>query len=277
MKKRLLKPGFEMLFSAGIVAALGLPQLLFAQDRKAVKKEINIVIKDNDTTFNGKNLKKMAPDERQDALAEINKTVKPHSPQRLEFNTRQSINIKGHDGIKSVYTYRRDSSRRYANPTDGLTSRLPNVNFGMEGPIKERLRPEERPLRMRNFSRQNSQTFDFNNVGKDGINTHVSYQVTEAGVEDAKKFAGLNTTSTLELQDLTFTPQFTAGKTVLSFTLPAKTAADVQLTDSEGKIIWKDKTALAGFSKTFTWGLNGVYYLVVKQGGNAVVKRIVKE
>jgi len=274
MKKRLLKPGFEFLFSAGIVAAIGLPQLLFAQDRKEAKKEVNIVIKDNDTTFNGKNLTKMAPDERQDALAEINKTVKPRGPRHMQVDLLRKFTGPDSNNV-NVYTYHRDSSRRYLGSIDAMTDRLPNMDFRTEGPLNDRIRIE-RPARVLNIRRTNAQTFEFNNVGKDGINTHVSYRVTDAGVEDIKKITGI-TTNNLELQDLTFTPQFTAGKTVLSFNLPTKTTADVQLTDSEGKILWKDKATLTNFSKTFTWGLNGVYYLVVKQGGNAVVKRIVKE
>lgn len=270
MKKRLLKPGFEFMFSAGIVAAISLPQLLFAQDRKEVEKEVNIVIRNNDTTFNGKNLKKMSADEKHEALAEINKTVKPHGLQRVEIKTRKSIDITGPDGIKTVYTYNDlDSAGHYLG-------KLPDIDLRFDRTFNERPIPESRPLRISNLRRVNAQTFDFNNVGKDGMNTHISYRVTDAAIEDAKKIAG-TTTNNLELQDLTLTPQFTAGKTVLSFTLPTKTPADVQLTDSDGKTLWKDKAASAIFSKTFTWGLNGVYYLLVKQGGNTVVKRIVKE
>jgi hypothetical protein len=270
MKKRLLKPGFEFMFSAGIVAAISLPQLLFAQDRKEVEKEVSIVIRNNDTTFNGKNLKKMSADEKHEALAEINKTVKPHGLQRVEIKTRKSIDVTGPDGIKTVYTYNDlDSAGHYLG-------KLPDIDLRFDRTFNERLNTESRPLRISNLRRVNAQTFDFNNVGKDGMTTHISYRVTDAGAEEIKKING-TAINNLELQDLTLTPQFTAGKTVLSFTLPTKTPADVQLTDSDGKTLWKDKAVMANFSKTFTWGINGVYYLLVKQGSNTVVKRIVKE
>lgn len=279
MKKRLFQPGFELLFSAGIIAAIGLPQLLFAQSGKNVKKEVSIVIKDSDTTFNGKNLKKMQPDEKQEALAEINKTVKPMrgGQRRSNLNMRREFFGPDSAGV-SIYTFHHDSLNRQHNTfDDDIITHIPDMNFRMESPRIESYRYNNGPVRsIRNMRRVNMQSFDYDNVGKDGMSTHVSYQVREALPEDAKTMAGV-TASSLELQDLTLTPQFSAGKTVLNFTLPAKTVADVQLTDADGKLIWKDKVTAANFSKTFTWGLNGIYYLVVKQGAKAAVKRIVKE
>jgi hypothetical protein len=81
----------------------------------------------------------------------------------------------------------------------------------------------------------------------------------------------------LDISDLNIVPEFSSGKTVLMFNLPAKSVADVKLTDSEGKVLWSGKSAGSSFSKTFTLGLNGVYYLQVKQGNNVAVKRIMKE
>ncbi|CAM3899739.1 T9SS type A sorting domain-containing protein [Mucilaginibacter galii] len=280
MKKRLFNSSFEVLFTAGIVVALALPQLLFAQKHK----EVNISIHNNDTTFNGKNLKDMKPAEKQEALTEINKTVKPKGP-RLQ-NLQLSFADLDSSGVR-VYTYKRDSVNKGRLPLnldqfrgDNINGmgNLPDMEFRIADGTHDRqlgaLRFNNSPLHIRRMG--NTQNFDYNNTDKDGISTHVSYHVTEAFTEAAKKVSGVEK-SDLDLQDLTLTPQFSAGKTTLAFTLPAKTAADVQLTDSDGKIIWKEKATTAAFNKSFTWGLNGVFYLVVKQGGKTAVKRIVKE
>jgi hypothetical protein len=81
----------------------------------------------------------------------------------------------------------------------------------------------------------------------------------------------------LEIQDVSLVPQFWAGKTLLTFSLPDKTAAEIVFTDSEGRPMWEDKVISPTFSKSFSWTLNGTYYLVVKQGGETAVKKIVKE
>jgi hypothetical protein len=64
---------------------------------------------------------------------------------------------------------------------------------------------------------------------------------------------------------------------MLIFSLPLTAPAEVSFTDSDGKPIWTEKTSGAKFIKTFALPLNGVYYLVVKQGGKAAVRKVVKE
>jgi len=280
MKNSFFNSSFEVLFTAGIVVALAVPQFLFAQKHN----EVNITIHNNDTTFNGKNLKEMKPAEKQDAIAEINKTVKPKGSLlqnlQLKFAEFDSTGVR-------AYTYKRDSVNKGRLPSnidqfrgDNINGvgRLPDMAFRMDEGTRDRqrslLRYNNGPINIRRMG--NTQNFDFNNTDKDGISTHISYHVTEAFMDAAKKVAGVNK-SDLELQDLIFSPQFSAGKTTLGFSLPSKTTAEVQLTDSDGKSIWKDKTTTGLFNKSFTWGMNGAFYLVVKQDGKTAVKRIVKE
>lgn len=280
MKKRLFNSSFEALFTAGVVLALALPQFLFAQKHN----EVSINIHNNDTTFNGKNLKDMQPAEKREAIAEINKTVKPKGSLLQNLQLRMA----GPDsaGIR-VYTYRRDSVNKGRLSLDldqfrgdnlnGI-GHMPDIAFRMaDGP-----RDGQRGILHYNNGANNirvtgsTQKVEYKFTDKDGINTYLSYQISEPFMDEAKKAAGVNK-SDFELLDLTLTPQFSAGKITLSFTLPAKTTADVQLTNSDGQAIWKDKATTGVFSKSFTWGLNGVFYLVVNQGGKTAVKRIVKE
>jgi len=67
MKKNLLKPGYEFIFTLSLLAVLGLPPMLFAQD----KKDLNINITNGDTTVNGKKIKDLSPKERKAALKDI--------------------------------------------------------------------------------------------------------------------------------------------------------------------------------------------------------------
>jgi len=277
MKKRFFNSSFEVLFTAGVVMALALPQFLFAQKNK----EVNIAIHNNDTTFNGKNLKDMKPAEKQEAIAEINKTVKPKGPASRTYVFESHVDGADSNQVK-YFTYRRDSVQSLLNGrirteiNDLRTAPQARMRMESPGPMMDGLTYNSRPLRLRTMRMGSTQNFDYNNTDKEGISTRISYHVTEAFADAAKKVAGVEK-SDLELQDLTLTPQFSAGRTTLAFTLSAKTAADVQLTDSEGKSLWKDKATTGSFNKSFTWGLNGVYYLVVKQGGKTAVKRIVKE
>lgn len=293
MKKKLFKPGFEFIFSALIIAALALPQLLFAQKDRKMNKDVRITIRNNDTTYNGKSIKDLAPSEKQEAMAEINKMGKGTADRRMAMDIRIRRD-KGADSlitIDSVRTFSdlapRVRTLRRRSPEDQSLSR--SFNFRMETPDDENdgfiirrkgdtelFRDEAPGRRLMAFNRRNTQNYNYSHTDKDGISTNVSYHVSDAMGSVLKSIAGVTTTD-LELSDLTLTPQLSAGKTMVNFNLPAKGPADVQLTDTEGKMLWKDKTTTGSFNKTFTWGLNGVYYLVIKQNGKTAVKRILKE
>src|ERR1700754_4602523 len=67
MRKLLIKPGFELIFALSLIAIMGLPPLVFAQDRK----DLEIKITNGDTVINGKNIKSLSPLERKQALKDI--------------------------------------------------------------------------------------------------------------------------------------------------------------------------------------------------------------
>ncbi len=293
MKKILFKPGFEFIFSALIIAAMALPQLLFAQKDRKINKDVRILIRDKDTTYNGKSLKDLSLDQKQEAMAEINKMGKdaPNGRIAMNFRVRRGNGADTSIIIDSVRTFSRIAPRvrtfRRRSPEDQALSR--SFEFRMDTPDDDNDRVilrrrgdvelfnDEAPgRRLMAFNRRNTQNFNYTHTDKDGISTNVSYHVSDAMGPIVKTIAGISTTD-LELGDLTITPQFSAGKTMMSFSLPVKGLADVRLTDTEGKALWSDKAATGSFNKTFTSGLNGVYYLVVKQNGKTAVKRILKE
>jgi len=138
-------------------------------------------------------------------------------------------------------------------------------NFG------ERLSPPLRP-----FERKNSQRFDYITTDNEGISTHLSFRVTEISNEDLKKMPHVEG-GKFEITDLNLVPEFSTGKTLIMLSLPSKAIADIKLIDSQGKVLWNDKTNTGSFSKSFVIGLNGIYYLQIKQGNNIAIKKIVKE
>jgi hypothetical protein len=304
MKKLLLKPGFELVFALALIAILGLPPLVLAQTHK----DLQISIEHGDTIINGKNIKDLSGKEREDALRDINKITgdtfmnRAHGKndsttsvfmykrradgngegRRMEFR-RRGPGMPGHpDMMEDGNVTLRDSSgkiieMRMRRPGDGegqnFAFRYHNddmpgdmgsrhFNFRMHGP-------------MGGFNRKNTQHFNYSNTGNDGISTDINFDVSEPSGERLKRIAGIDK-ATMELNDLSLVPEFTSGKTLLMFNLPGKGLADVKFTDSDGKMLWSEKISGGSFSKKINIPLNGVYYLVVKQGGKEAVKRIVK-
>jgi hypothetical protein len=300
MKKLLLKPNLEVIFSISVMAILGLPLLVMAQ----TQKDFEIKIVNGDTTVNGKNIKKLTEQERKDALAELGNL---HGTFEIETNgdAQSNITIKRNNkrnGKTNVIVERRITKGEQIapeffemNPGDSSSKKLNiklnrlkkidtslafNYELNDEQPLKVEMNrdfrldgPNKRPMRMR-FNNRNTQNFDYVNTDNDGISTHISFRVTDAMNDKVK---GGTDKTYLSLNDLNLSPEFSTGKVFISFNLPVKTPADVKLTDSQGKILFTDKTVAGSFSKKVSLPLNGIYYLSVKQGAASVTKRIVKE
>jgi hypothetical protein len=280
MKKFFLKPGFEFIFSLSLIVVLGLPPVLLAQGQK----DIEIKIVNGDTTVNGKNIKELSATDRQNALRDIKHINSDNGTAVYSFKRRDSTDGKAerlefrrrmengaHQPIIAEHVVVRDSlgniievkparRRTFAN-RPGFGERNPDAGPGAG---------------MRSFERRVSQSFDYVNTDNEGISTRVRFRVTEISNEDLKKMPHVEG-GKFEISDLNLVPEFSTGKTLLMFNLPEKGLADVKLIDSEGKVMWNDKSADGKFIKSFVMGLNGVYYLQIKQGNNIAIKRIVKE
>lgn len=282
MKKNLLNPGFEFVFSLGVIAMLILPSMLLAQQPKNIK----VTIQNNDTTVNGKNIKELSATERKRALKDIK-----------EIDNGISITKKG-KGQNSVYIFRKKEGDGkdmiVEREMDGKDMPPMAFNFKIDSSDKHfDFHPEEMMKRARDLrfnynsdderprwsiggSRgRNTQSFSYSSTNNDGISTHVNYNVGDTNKETTKRISGAEKAD-LAINDLTLTPSFSTGKTNLDFTLAQKGIAEVQFKDSEGKTLWTDKTNGA-FSKSFDLPQNGIYYLQVKQGNKLGLRRIVKE
>jgi hypothetical protein len=298
MKKKISSPILELSFAAGIIVILALPLLVNAQDRKEFKVNIN----NSDTIVNGKNIKDLSAADRKDALKKLDElndhisiTMKADGD---EIVTR-SLLVKRKNGKNAVVTINGNDivndmapiASAYSLAVDSIGS---DVAVIANGSIRNSIKPRiAYSLRSDAFSddngshnggviytygssRKNTQNFSYSNTDKDGINTHINFNVSDASAEKAKKISGTEKTD-LNIEDLNLVPSFSTGKTTLSFTLASKAAAGVQFKDSEGIVLWEGKTTGSEFSKSFTLPKNGIYYLQVKQGGKLALRRISKE
>jgi len=300
MKTPAFKPGFEFIFTLSILAVLGLPPLVSAQ---AQTKDLQININNGDTTVNGKNIKDLTADERKDALKNIKQIATindDNGPQKMVIVTRKQKGDKSGDEIvvekkgfgesdepliadNDVNTngkkikrmnirIRRngnDSTMAYITEDGGPKHRMEVHDFRME-------RDDERPM---GFNRRNTQNFVYTNTDNEGISTRVSYRVSEhpATLDHEAGKVEKSQLEMLDVNDLTLAPEFSAGKTVLMFSLPSKAAAEVKLKDTNGNLLWSEKAINGKFNKSFPLGLNGLYYLQIKQGNKIAVKEIRKD
>ena len=196
----------------------------------------------------------------------------------VEFRKRRQAN-----GDHQVMIIRTDTAdnvvmRRRPRPMETEQSFAFRGNDGAPDRMGMAPAGPDRPYRspMMRFERRNSQSFNYTNTDNEGITTHISFRVSEPMHEDLQKITGVEG-GKLDINDLSLVPEFKSGKTVIMFSLPSKAVADVYLKDSEGKLVWNDKSTGGNFSKSFVLGLNGIYYLHIKQGSNMAVKKIIKE
>jgi len=257
MKKLFIKPGFEFIFTLSLMAVLGLPPLVFGQTTK--DKEITII--NGDTTVNGRNIKELSGKEKQDALKDISQiaTIKSAPGQSPLVATPVITNGPRHKTMVMKF--------RFKDSTSGKVNR------------DEWRSKRENEDPMMDFSRKNTQDFNYITTDNNGVSTHVSYRVTEPSgpLNDMASTPEKAQLDKLDVTDLNIVPQFSAGTTVIMFNLPAKTIAEVMLKDSKGNVIWSDKALKGSFTKTFPLGLNGIYYLRIKQGDKLAVKKIYKD
>ena len=268
MKTVSFRPGFEFIFSLGLMAILGLPPLLMAQN----KTDMDINIQNGDTVVNGKSIKTLSASDRQSALNAI-----AHISNATMKDTSAGMNRNGLHTGRPMITQSMMTRDSMGNAIP-LRIRKPNAA------VRRQRMDMDNSARMRNrlgtgtgmrFDTKNTQNFDYVTTDNEGISTHVSYHLSEVSDDELKKIPYVEGPK-FEIKDLNLVPEFSTGKTLLMFNLLSKAVAEVQLSDSEGKLIWNEKAVGGSFKKTFALGLNGVYYLKIKQGSSIALKRIMK-
>ncbi|HEY2581802.1 MAG TPA: T9SS type A sorting domain-containing protein [Mucilaginibacter sp.] len=291
MKKLLFKPSFEFVFSLSLIVILGLPPMLMAQNQK----DLEITIQNGDTTVNGKNIKELSAKGRQDALKDINHLNNSDDKMLRSYTFKRRDSTGGYK--RFVFRERMENGERTPFTADTvIKDSLGNIVKGKQGRFKQmgpemafRYRMDDDSFNrdkfsernfggpgMKRFDRRNSQNFDYVNIDNDGIRTHVRFHVSEVSNEDLKRIPHVEGAK-FEIEDLNIVPEFSTGKTLITFNLTGKSVADVKLMDSDGKLVWNEKFTNGRFIKSFVMGLNGIYYLQIKQGNSVAMKRILKE
>jgi hypothetical protein len=293
MKTHWIKPGFEFIFALSLIVIMALPPLVFAQGIK----DMEIKIINGDTTINGKNIKELPADERKQALKDIGNLEQPESMGRQHIIIKKRgasdtvskriviedrhFRIGKEPEMANMPGFRKDSTGRKfrfrMKKMDGKDSTFTYDYKLNDGRFRDRdFDFSMRDREMRSYRHRNIQRFEYTNTGSDGIDTYISFRVSDASPEKLKSIMG-SEKAELEIKDLNLVPEFSSGKTLLMFGLPSKSAAEVKLTDNEGKLIWSDKAINGSFNKSFVLGLNGIYFLQVKQAGKIALKRIIKD
>jgi len=254
---------------------VALPAMVYAQQGY---KYLAIIVKNGDTTVNGKKMSELKPDERRDArkaFADFG-TDKPVIATLLpQMRNGNMAPPRGRDTARPRNRRLDDSvlgnlmaRRNVMPPPGGARDRMPVMKPDMSQFRMPVARPRD--------GGRDVQDFNFGTVDKNGIATRENFHVSDVPPDIVKKLAGVEVAD-LNIFDITFVPEFSTGKISLSFSLSASTVADVSLLNSDTKAVWTEKSTGAKFSKSFMLPLNGMYYLIVKQGGKAAVKRVVKE
>lgn len=274
MKTPILNPGFEFVFCLSLMAILFLPPVLMAQDQK----DIEIKIQNGDTTVNGRSIKDLTPVERKIALRDIkhlsgDELAPPNGEKRVFFFKKLDTGANnGHDMVRREFILKdtlRDSLRR--------VKRMHMMGRNQDGPsfMGRTGRPPMREPMMGPGGR-NTQSLNYVTTDNDGVSTRISFRISDVTNDDLRRLPHVEGPR-LEINDLNLVPEFSAGKTLLVFSLPEKNPAEIKMVNSEGKIMWSEKTSGGTFTKSFVMGLNGVYYLQIEQGKGITVKKILKE
>ena len=261
--------------------------------QRTVKK--TIVVTNGDTTINGKRVADMDKKERESATKEFSQREKDI----IEGEIDAIIN-RSKQGEILVRKFRNGSApfdirlHKFANDSMKLSADSITWKFRHPIPVEDVLIASGEGFRQPpNFRDRlivgedsgrfkenlNSQIFHSSNTDKEGFVTEVNIRVSDTGKEHLKKITGKDSIETpLAVDDFALFPNFSSGKTGISFNVPSKGTLAITVTDSENRTIFTDKiNGFSGaYSKSLNLARNGVYHIVLNQNGKWFVKKVVK-
>lgn len=285
MKKQPYK-NFELLCAAGICILLATP--FWASAQKKERKEWSIEINNSDTVINGQPIGKLSKKERKEALDILNdrpmkKGVKNSVDKEIFVERREmpelpeiNFNIKT-DSLKKVMVIRGDSLMKNARKMSNQVREL-RFNTNTNDNTMWAFDNNRLTTVLSGRKRENSQSFNFSNVDKDGIETRMNFRLSDASAADVKKLGGTEEKSgENSFGDVVLYPDFTTGNITLNLKTSSTSPTTLQLTNRDGQTIWTEKSGSGKISKSFSLPKNGLYFLVLKQGAKTSVKQLIKE
>ena len=283
-----------------------------AQNNEKKEVKTSITINGGDTTVNGKKFKNLSEDEKAELRKEFIKNERrrilidaPHFGKSLTIVKRKS-------SINDSLIFVVDSTRmrNFSFKTDGISPTV--IDFTrdslmrkLEGMIMDREMVKGRSLaedidwemvhprrvtpgRPNNNSgytmtlpspnKPNSNTFNYSTTDRDGYTTKIMYSILEPTKSDLINiFKDDNfNINELNISDVILIPNFTSGKTTLSFSTKVKGAISIKLIDSAGTTLFFDNKTLTGelYNNSFSIAKNGNYFLYITQGSQTYIRKV---
>lgn len=283
-----------------------------AQEKEQKEVKIAIIINDGDTTVNGKKFKNLSEEEKTELRKEFNQVEERRISMKAP-HVKQSITIVGkrnaeNDSMifevdstkmrKFSYTIDGKSPRVIEFKRDSLLRKLDGMNIDREiilgrslgdemdwemvhprraMPGRSNLNPNNRVEFLMPNS-PNSNNFSYSTTDNDGFTTRINYTISEPSNTELKntfkdeKIAF----NSLNISDVMLVPNFSTGKTTLTFTSKAKGALNIKMIDSAGNAILSENKTLLGesYSNTFSASRNGNYFLQISQGSQTFIRKV---
>ncbi len=151
----------------------------------------------------------------------------------------------------------------------------PDLPNGPHLPMMKRIH-----VRTNEENEKNSQNFSYSSTDKDGISNRLHIRLMESANESVAKITGSEkANNNLMVDDLNIFPSFSTGKINVTFSLKSKGALEVKIMDNNLQPVFSDKQPNfnESYYKSFTLPKNGIYYLVLNQGANWWIKKMIKE
>lgn len=342
MKRFILNPHLMLMgFITLIVVSSG------ASAKAQVEKKINqsIIIKNGDTTINGKKLSEVDQEERKRLRQEfkdmegrikgkqIEKRViiKPKTGTENEVIISRKVDaphvLHWEDGDMNefefdlkdkvpggfhVFKFNGDSSMSFNFNTDTIMKEFRFQMDGLDSNLRKRIITMHRNMapgapnmpRMPRMprapmhpappmafefersefpgmrSRNNSSSFNFNSIDKNGISSRMNIRLSDAEKSQVKTITGIeNAENLLDVKDLTLFPNFSNGKIGISFNLESKGSIKLKILNTDMKSLYTDELSNfnGSYMKQIPLAENGVYYIVIEQNKAWFIKRLVKE
>jgi len=127
-------------------------------------------------------------------------------------------------------------------------------------------------------NKPNSNTFNYSTTDKDGFTTNIIYTVAEPSKTDLNstfKDEKINING-LNISEVMLIPNFTSGKTTLTFSTKVKGSLNIKLMDSASTTLFSDNKTLIGelYSNSFSVAKKGNYFLHITQGSQTFIRKI---
>ena len=194
------------------------------------------------------------------------------------------------DGDSLVMAFGNDSlMKRFHFKMDGLDSNIRNRVMSMNRNFEyfpqriegthPRLFMDGGGFNRMNPNRENSQIFNYESTDKDGVSSRLTIRISEPNSEERKKLnSATSEKPSLEITDLTLSPNFSNGKLSLSFGLASKGKTEVKITDTDMKPVFTDmKADFSGiYFKQISLPKNGIYFISISQGGKTFSRKLIK-